>query len=534
MKNPLVLDNLNSMFSRLASLRGEARALHHARFARPHELDPLVSRSLDEEALLIGRTHLGGIYRVRKTPNRRELGNMLVVAPPRTGKSRLGISQLLTWPDSVVAVDLKGELYQESGGYRSTLGPVYVIDLRGLGNQYDPFGAITEEDALFDAAKNILYDPHEGSGRSFTEWGILMEVLKWQACLELNRKTGAHYRLLPFTRWLARLGINPAAKALNAISPRIAQALFDGEYDSSLDYRDNRYFANSWQSSRARSFPLLTEKVVRCFNGSDFTGADIIAGEAPVSVYIRVPQGMLESKAPVLRLILESISTEMFATHDTRKGQGCRPVLMLLDEAGTVGFQKLPEYAATAAARGVSLWLALQDIGQLERYGSYNARAIRNSMAAKVFFHQNDPATAKHIEELAGYMSGYSHSETLRDGEVASQGRSETAVALFPMRDSLELEKEDILFFVDNYKPGRGKSLAPWHIPLLAKRSLIPPPPVKELPPVPEIVLPDEHEPLANEDIHLDTPDTLFPSVRDPEPSRNPQTTIFKGKRKGK
>jgi type IV secretion system protein VirD4 len=490
MKNPFVLDTLNSLFSRLASLRGEARMLHHARFARPHELHPLITHSLDEEALLLGRTHLGGIYRVKKTPNRRELGNMLVVAPPRAGKTRLAISQLLTWPHSVVAVDLKGELYQESGGFRSTLGPVYVIDLRGNGDQYDPLRECTDEERLYDAAKNILYDPKEGEGRGFTEWGILLEVLKWQACLTLNRKTGAHYRLLPFTRWLARLGINPAVAAIHAISPQIAQELLDGEYEPTLDYRDNRYFANSWQGSRARMFPLLTEKVVRCFNGSDFTGADIIAGDKPVSVYLRVPQGMLESKAPVLRLILESLTSEMFATFDEPQGAVCRPVLMLLDEAGTVGFHKLPEYAATAAGRGVSLWLALQDIGQLERYGAYHARAIRNSMAAKVFFHQNDPATAKHIEELAGSMSGYSQSETLRDGEVASQGRSETAVALFPMRDALELAKEDILFFVDNQKPGRGKSLAPWHVPLLAKRSAMRPPPVKELPPVADIVLP--------------------------------------------
>src|SRR5918911_1196925 len=502
-----MLDNANIFMSRLGSLRGEARRLHHARFARPHELQPLISHSLDEEALLIGRTHLGGIYRVAKTPKRRELGNMMVVSPPRHGKSQQGSSQLLTWPHSFVAVDMKGELYQDSGGFRSTLGPVYVVDLRGLGHQYDPLRNCTSEERLYDAAKNILYDPNEGSGRSFTEWGILLEVLKWQACLELTRKTGANYRLLPFTRFLAKLGINPAAEAINAISPRIAQELFDGEYDPSLDYRDNRYFANSWQSSRARMFPLLTEQVVRCFNGSDFTGADIIAGEKPVSVYLRVPQGMLKSKAPVIRLVLESLMTEMFDTFDERHGQGCRPVLMLLDEAGTVGFQKLPEYAVTAAGRGISLWLALQDIGQLERYGSYEARAIRNSMAAKVFFHQNDPATAKYIEELAGSMSGYSHSETLREGEVSSEGRSETAVALFPIRDAMELEKEDILFFVDNLKPGRGKSMAPWHSPLLEKRQAIEPPPVNELPPVPEIVLPSSlHSPSSSWEHRTDYP----------------------------
>src|SRR5437764_4008472 len=402
------LTNCNILLSRLASLGGSNGQLHHARFGLAHELAQVTGHTLDGQHLLVGRSPLGGIYRVSPSRQRPELGHMLVVAPPRSGKSLLAASQILTWPGSLIIVDIKGELYAATAGYRSTLGLVYVIDPRGLGNQYDPLGAITEEGQLYDAAKNLLYDPREGEGRSFTEWGILLEVLKWQACLELNRKTGAHYRFLPFSRALSKLGINPAAAAINAISPALAQELLDGEYDPSLDYRDNRYFANSWQGSRARMFPLLTEKVVRCFNGSDFTGADIIAGEKPVSVYLLVPQGMLESKAPVLRLILESLTSEMFATFDEPQGAVCRPVLMLLDEAGTVGFHKLPEYAATAAGRGISLWLALQDIGQLEHYGSSHARTIRNSMAAKVFFHQNDPATAKHIEELAGSMSGYS------------------------------------------------------------------------------------------------------------------------------
>ena len=135
--------------------------------------------------------------------------------------------------------------------------------------------------------------PREGEGRSFTEWGILLEVLKWQACLELNRQRGTNVRFLPFTRHLAQLGINPAAAAISAISPALAQALLDGAYDPELDYRENRYFANSWQSSRARMYPLLTEQVVRCFNGSDFTGADLIAGAYPATVYLRIPERQL-------------------------------------------------------------------------------------------------------------------------------------------------------------------------------------------------------------------------------------------------
>jgi type IV secretion system protein VirD4 len=485
------LTNVNILLSRLASFGGGSGELHHARFGLPHELHPLTGHTLDGTHLLLARTHLGGIYRVSPSRQRPELGHMLVVAPPRSGKSLLAASQILTWPGSLIIVDIKGELYTQTAGYRATLGPVYVLDPRGLGHQYDPLDAITEEGELYDAAQALLYDPREGEGRSFTEWGILLEVLKWQACLELNRQTGTHYRFLPFSRALSKLGINPAAQAIHAISPALAQELLDGEYDPECDYRDNRFFANSWQGSRARMYPLQTENVARCFNGSDFTGADVIAGEEPVTVYLRIPERMLKGKAPLIRLVLESLTSEMFDTFDERKGQGCRPVLMILDEAGTVGFPSLPEYAATAAGRNISLWLALQDLSQLEHlYRAHNARTIRTSMGAKVFYQQDDPDTAKHLSETLGYRSGYSHSETLRDGEIASQGRSETAVAVFTQREAMEQGLDDVIFLYKNLKPGRGKRMEPWRYPLLEKRRGIPPPPVRPLPPVPDIVFP--------------------------------------------
>jgi type IV secretion system protein VirD4 len=494
-----IFDHVNIFMSRLNSLGGQSGKLHHARFALPHELEGLISHTFSETALLLGTTRLGGIYRVTSTAKRRELGNMMVVAPPRSGKSILAMSQLLTWPYSVVVVDIKGELYQYTSGFRSMLGPVYVIDPEGYGNQYDPLQGITAEDALYAVAKNLLFDPKEGEGRSFTEWGILMEVLKWQACLELNRKTGANHRLLPFTRWLSKLGINPAAAALNAISPQIAQEMLDGEYDPEENYKENRYFANSWQSSRARMYPLLTEKVVRCFNGSDFTGKDLIAGERPVTVYLRIPEGQLEAKAPLVRLVLESLTTEMFTTYDKPQGRTCRPVLVMIDEAGTVGFSKLPQYTSTCAGRGISFWVALQDLSQLDGlYGVHKARTIRNNMNAKVFFRPEDYATAKSISETLGFTSGYSHSETLREGEVASQGRSEQAVAVLTIRELMELDDRDIIFFVRNLKPGRGLRLEFWGFPLLEERRAIPPPPVNLLPDVPPIAFPSETTPESS------------------------------------
>jgi type IV secretion system protein VirD4 len=485
------LDTISMLLSRLSSLGAGTGELHHARFAHPHELHSLTSHTLEEEALLLGRTHLGGLYRVTATPKRRELGNMLVCAPPRSGKSILAVSQLLTWPHSVVVVDIKGELYHHTAGYRATLGKVFCLDPTGVGHQYDPLAGQTSEDALYAAAKNLLYDPKEADGRSFTEWGTLLEVLKWQACLALNRQSGARHRLLPFTRHLSRLGINPAAAAINAISPALAREMLDGEYEPERDYRENKFFANSWQSSRARMYPLLTEKVARCFNGSDFTGRDLIAGESPVSVYLRIPEGQLEAKASLIRLVLESLATDMFTTYDQTKGQGCRPVLLILDEAGTVGFPSLPHYSSTCAGRRISIWIALQDLSQLDGlYGVHKARTTRNNLGSKVFFHPEDYATAKSISDTLGLTSGYSHSETIREGEVSSEGRSEQAVAVLTPRELMELGDRDIIFFVRNLKPGRGLRLEYWGFPLLEKRRAIAPPPVHELPPVADVVFP--------------------------------------------
>ena len=99
-------------------------------------------------------------------------------------------------------------------------------------------------------------------------------------------------------------------------------------------------------------------------------------------------------------------------------------------------------------------------------------------MGAKVFFRPEDYATAKSISDTLGLASGYSHSETIREGEVASEGRAEQAVPVLTPRELMELGSRDTIFFVGNLKPGRGIRMEYWRFPLLEKRRSIPPPPV--------------------------------------------------------
>jgi type IV secretion system protein VirD4 len=266
--------------------------------------------------------------------------------------------------------------------------------------------------------------------------------------------------------------------------------MLDGEYDPERDYNENKYLSSSWESLTARLYPLLTEKIVRCFNGSDFTGKNIIAGTKPVTVYLCWPESTLLAKTALIRLILESLISEMNETFDAARGKNCRPVLLLLDEAGAISLPSLHQYVATVAGRGISIWAAVQDLAQLEVYGPRNARTIRNNMDTKLYYRQADDETASLIERSLSKQSRFAQSQTLHDGQVASEGRSEQAVPLLTSRDISELDLDDIIAFFSNRKPFRAKRMDWRGFPILKQRRAIPPPPLSALPQLEESLLP--------------------------------------------
>src|SRR5918997_2364976 len=75
--------------------------LFRDRFAHTHEVNPLVSHNWHHEAgFLLGVSAFNQILAVRRTPKRRELGNVLVDALTRGGKWLVVVSPLLGWPHS--------------------------------------------------------------------------------------------------------------------------------------------------------------------------------------------------------------------------------------------------------------------------------------------------------------------------------------------------------------------------------------------------------------------------------------------------
>jgi type IV secretion system protein VirD4 len=489
------LHRLSSTLSWVQAHLPKTPQLFSDRFADTHEVDPLVSHHWQQEtALLIGLEHFNQVLSVRRSHKRKELGNVLVDALTRGGKGLLAISQLLTWPHSVVVLDIKGELYEATADYRSTLGPIFVIDPEAVGDQFDPLHGRTTERQLYASAKYLLYEEGERDP-IFIQRGMKMLTQLFLAAREENRQAGYEkYRLLPYAGQLMNPPINQVVAHLQAISPELATKFLSGEFNPQKDYDEKKFLTSSWESATNRLYPILSDELLRCFDGSDFTGAEIITSKEPITVYLRLPEAELLALAPVVRLIFQTLIKNMQTTYDTRPGRtakekGCCPVLMLLDEAGRVKIPELYEHATTVVGRQISLWVAIQSIKQLDAiYGPANAEVILDNMDTQIFYRQRR-ATAKYLEGELGRKSEYSHSESRRDGGYETEGLSEQGVPVMTANQIKQMEDWDILVFHHNLPAFRARRMNWLEHPILRERQAKKPPPLSPLPPLTPIEL---------------------------------------------
>ena len=194
--------------------------------------------------------------------------------------------------------------------------------------------------------------------------------------------------------------------------------------------------------------PLLTETVVRSLAHSDFTAEQIMLSPKPVTVYLRWKEQDLLALSPLVRLLWGSLIDELVTTYDSRAGDGCKPVMLLIDEAGRTAIPSLADHATTVVGRGISMWLAVQSLSQLEVvYGKARAQVLRDNMESQLYYRPTDVATARFVEERCGRRSAYAHHTNEQNGRQASEGRSEQAIPLLSAHDFLRYKDHEVIGF---------------------------------------------------------------------------------------
>jgi type IV secretory pathway TraG/TraD family ATPase VirD4 len=286
---------------------------------------------------------------------------------------------------------------------------------------------------------------------------------------------------LPYVRKLVRMGFNACASHLASVSPDLATQFLDLQFNE-LNLSD-RFLLSAWGTLSAKIRPVLMENAVRSFAGADFKAEDLMASVKPVTVYLRWKEQDLLALSPLVRLLWGSLIDELISTYDKKQGKGCSPVLLLADEAGRTAIPSLSDHATTVVGRGITLWIAIQSLSQLDVvYGTKRAKVLRDNMESQIYYRPSNQETADYLEHSLGRGSEYARSRTTRDGAQTSEGLSEQGVPILTAWEIKQMRDEDIIGFHRRLPPFRGKRMDWRRLPLLVKRRNIPPPVLSPLP----------------------------------------------------
>jgi type IV secretory pathway TraG/TraD family ATPase VirD4 len=357
-----------------------------------------------------------------------------------------------------------------------------VLDPTGVGHAYDPLRGKVTEDALYSSAAHLLHEQD-----IFTQ-----RATKMMTCLFIAAKR-QEAAALPYARLLLRAGLAGCMERLQAVDQELA-TVFLG-VDLEHVNLDDRFLLSAWETLTTKLYPLLTETVVRSLTHSDFTPQEIITSNRPVTVYMRWREQDLLALSPLVRLLWGSLIDELVTTYDQRTGRGCQPVILLIDEAGRTAIPSLADHATTVVGRGISIWLAVQSLSQLEVvYGKARAQVLRDNMESQLYYRPTDVATADYVEQRCGRQSAYAHHTNAQEGGYSSEGRSEQAIPLLSAYDFSRYQDHEVIGFHRALPPFKLHRMDWRQHPMLRRRRSVPAPALPTLAPLP--VLQAAHQPV--------------------------------------
>ncbi|MFS8047028.1 type IV secretory system conjugative DNA transfer family protein [Rhizobium sp. BR 314] len=327
-------------------------------------------------------------------------GHLLTIAPTRSGKGKTAIiPNLLRYKGSCVVLDPKGELFEVTSKWRSSIGSVYRIAPLDGGSgkpvhRFDPLSRVRREaDARSIAQQMFPRDPRSSSFFSEDAVGFVTAIIMY-----VRHKAPPDRRTLATVCQLASLKgqkLLNLAKQMEAYRPSADGARSVLEKDAQ---RGPKVLQDTLTS---KLYEWKDPDIQHSIRGSDFSFESLKDG--PATVYIEIPFDMMKTFAGWLRVVLKAALDAMLANPRIPD----IPVLFVLDEFLNIG--PFPEYRDainTHAGAGVRLWFFLQNLYAIqEHYPGASWQPFLNC-AVKQFFGINDDETAKLI---GGYLGHATH-----------------------------------------------------------------------------------------------------------------------------
>ena len=449
--------------------------------------------------------------------------HILVFAPSRSGKGvGLVLPTLLSWPDSCVVYDIKGENYALTAGWRQREAKNKVFKFSpveiGVGAQFNPLAEIrlgTPRDV--SDAQNIAFMLTHPKGDNDDEdhWvssatSLLTGVILYCCYAALQRGQVATLPEIAqvltkpgqaFTDTLTEMMLTPQDENFlygwrtidgfhTSVHPVVAE-----KAQEMLD-KDIRELSGILSSAKVK-LQLYSDPIVSSNIGhSDFTINDLVNAEQPVTLYLVVPPSDKDRLKPLTRLIFTLIVNRLTETMKFDQGRSVQTnkhrLLNLIDEFPTLGrMDTIVNAMAYTAGYGIKYYLIVQDKVQLNNVYGEN-ELVFSSTHLRIAYAPNNPETADLLSRMTGKMTvvkaGFEYSGnrlSVMPGQMSSSIQElerplmtpdECSRLPGPKKDAAGniIEAGDMLIFVTGFPPIYGRQILYFTDPIFSARSKIP------------------------------------------------------------
>ncbi|HEX5264393.1 MAG TPA: type IV secretory system conjugative DNA transfer family protein [Phenylobacterium sp.] len=412
--------------------------------------------------------------------------HVLLYAPTRTGKGvGVVIPNLLTWPDSVVVLDVKRENWEASAGFRAAHGQTVVmfdpLDPEGRTSRFNPLGHIDRSDpvAVLDELQKLAVMLFPAPVNADPFWaeaartGLIGVGAYAAETDDLPFSLGAIYAALTEGDPRARFPMIIAGRR------KAGRPLSDGCTHALEDFcsASENTFDSIKQTITSRMNLWLNPRVCAATEVSDFDLREL--RDQRMSLYLTVSPDNLARVAPLYNLLLQQLidlNTRVRPTADRHTV----PVLVLLDEFARLGHASVIAHAfAYVAGYGLRLLPVLQSPAQLRaEYGVDLAEEIIANCAVEIAFAPKELKVAQDLSERLGVYTyaGRSRSQPsgLAKGHRSTTESDQRRPLMLP-QELIQMEPDRLLVLRAGMPPVRGRKIVYWNERAFASRVLAPP-----------------------------------------------------------
>lgn len=454
--------------------------------------------------------------------------HILVTAPPRSGKGvGIVIPTLLSWPHSLFVLDIKGENYAMTAGWRKEGGNNTVLRFEpaadGVGCAWNALEEIRFQTTyeISDAQKiALIVIDTDGKGISVDHWrmagfellcGVIMHALyKSSTVGRLPGLSDCAHMLTQTGDFSPPTTPESEERPLQLLFTEMANVTLDGL----LAGQEAQLFIRSIGRSQLNKAPkelasiistvnnalslYRDPKVARNTSHSDFKVSDLMDSEKPVSLYFITNPDDLDRIKPLTRLLLTQIVSRLAGRMEFDDGRSKTThkhrLLLMLDEFPALGKLEVFQGAlAYIAGYGIKACIITQDIQQL--YAAYTQHeTILSNCHIRIAYTPAKLETAEWLSKMTGQTtvitkqvstSGKRFGLFLPQASVSFQEKprylmtpNEVATMEGPTKDGNGniLKAGKMLIFVAGQQVILGRQILYFLDPTFSARSKIPPP----------------------------------------------------------